>query len=292
MIQRDRLTGILDYLQDRYNYYAGQIYKTQKQIGELSISNQYYRQQFALSWLADSGIKFSAINPNLIELSVSGTIESWKKYAQSLADKYNLSASEIAPVYGTLADYMYNYRVSDLQKIQSQITLGLIQGSSSAVIGKSIGGIMDNFRYQYDRIARTEAARIMNEGTQIASIDAMNKGLDIMRMWKSAHDKDVRPRHAKMDGLLAKPDEPFKIPGGGTVMRPGAWEDAGDNIHERCTTVDVPMDETTGQPDLPRFRRGRNPVTGKNEVYEIKYFDQWAKEHGLKTNIYGQRYAA
>jgi hypothetical protein len=36
------------------------------------------------------------------------------------------------------------------------------------------------------------------------------------------------------------------------------------------------------------IRRGRNPKTGKNEVFSFKDFGEFAKDNGLKKNKYGQ----
>jgi hypothetical protein len=42
----------------------------------------------------------------------------------------------------------------------------------------------------------------------------------------------------------------------------------------------------------PKARRGRDPVTGQNQVFDYKTFEQWAREKGLKRNKYGKLYAA
>lgn len=298
MLLSNRLEKLLEYSQGQYNYYAKLINEKIIQTSSLSLSNNWYRQNYANSFMA--GISFSVLDPRIIEVSVLGTKESWKKINESIQGKY-LLVSDMAPQYGSLTESILDpFKRDVLAKIQRTMTGGFIQGLSLQKMSKSISNVMDNARWQADRIARTESSRTANEAIQLSAIDAANKGARIKRMWVSALDDRTRAKHANLDGQLADVDKPFKI-SGESVMRPGAWSSIGDNINERCRTVNTPI-LADGTPDIPRFRRGYPPITdpktgktyskaGQSQVYEMKYFDQWAKENNLKKNKYGEYYA-
>jgi len=295
MSTHNRLEKLLQYAQGQYNYYAKLINDKITQVSSLSLSNTWYRDQYVNAFMA--GISFTVLDPRIIEVSVLGTKESWKNITAALESKY-LPASSMAPQYGSLSkDLLDPFKKDTLVKIQKTMTQGFIQGYSNQKMASSIKDLMENALYQAERIARTESTRTSNEADQLSAMEASNQGANIMRMWVSALDDRTRSNHAKLDGQLAPVDKPFKD----GPMRPGAWQTVGDNINERCTTVNVVIGPD-GTPDIPAFRRGYPPVTdpktgkktsqaGKSEVYSMKYFDQWAKENNLKVNKYGEMYA-
>lgn len=295
MSTHSRLEKLLEFAQAQYNYYAKQINQSIINTSSLSLSNNWYRGQYTNAFMA--GTLLTILDPRIIEVSVLGTKKSWQAINESLQGKY-MSAGAMAPQYGSLTETILDpFRREILTDIQKTMTQGFIQGFSNAKMAKSIKGIMDNAAFQAERIARTESARTANEAIQLSSIDARNQGVNIMRMWVSSLDDRTRSNHAALDGQLAEVDKPFK----NGPMRPGTWANVGDNINERCRTVNVIIGED-GTPDLPKFRRGYPPVTdpatgksyskaGQSEVYSMTYFDQWAKDNGLKTNKWGQMYA-
>jgi len=75
-------------------------------------------------------------------------------------------------------------------------------------------------------------------------------------------------------------DEYYKI-GADRALMPGGFTRPENVINCRCTHVDI-----VGDID-PQIRRGRNPHTGENEVFEFKTYEQWAKDNGLKQDKNG-----
>lgn len=285
MIQRHRLENLFSRVFSTYKDYARRAGATVEQVSSIGIVNTFYRKQYAIGWLSDVGLSFSELDDRLVRLSVTGTVESWKKISEKLKSDILINPNKLPPQYGTLSELINNNRTRHLAKMQTTITQSFIQGHSIQRQARQIRDAMENASYQAERIARTEFTRTANTGSQLASIDAKNKGLNIMRQWVATLDESTRPRHARYDGKLAEVDGPFD----GGVMRPGAFENVGDNVNCRCTTIDVFIDEK-GEVESPRFRRGRNPQTGKNEVIKTVYFDEWASANGLKKNKYGQFY--
>ena len=95
-------------------------------------------------------------------------------------------------------------------------------------------------------------------------------------MWIATLDTKTRPQHAQLDGVKLNLDEYYKI-GADRALMPGGFNQASLNINCRCTHIDIVNDID------PQIRRGRNPITGENEVFEFKTYDQWAKDNGLKV---------
>lgn len=288
MIKYDRLNTLLREVQKSYNYYYGLSGKTIKQLSSMAMNNNFYRQQYILHWIAppEIGFSFAFLDQRVVELSVTGTAEAWKAITASLAEKY-LPPSQLAPQYGTLSKLLYDNKIEDLKKIQQTITQGLIQGLSNQKMGKSISETMDTNYWRGLRVARTESSRTMNQATQLAAIEAKNQGVDIKRIWIASLDDRTRSKHGAMDGKLAEVDQPFD----NGVMGPGQWPTAGDNINERCMTGNVVVG-ADGEIIGPKARRGRNPRTGKNEVFEWKSYEKWADDNGLKENKWGEKIAA
>jgi hypothetical protein len=85
-----------------------------------------------------------------------------------------------------------------------------------------------------------------------------------------------------MDGQRVGVDEPFTYPNGVKAFTPGTTGIAKYDINDRETVIDIIDGES------PKIRRGRNPITGENEVFSYKSFSSWAKENGLTKNKYGE----
>ena len=286
MIQYDRLNNLLKEVQQTYLIYSKQAGRLTEQISSLSMSNTYYRQQYVLTWYAPIAIQkplsFSILDRRLVELSVTGTQDAWKQISAALGKKYEKIQNYI-PQYGTLSNLIQAKDADALIKIQRAITQGFIQGDTLRKLSKDIQGVFETDKFKADRIARTEASRTANLGHDASRQDAINQGLNIQKMWVATLDERTRSSHARLDGVKKDQDEDFEIDGD-TAPFPGQFSDVGMNISCRCTTVDI-IDGVD-----PAMRRGRNPATGENEVFEFKTFDKWAEENGLAKNKYGELY--
>ena len=93
--------------------------------------------------------------------------------------------------------------------------------------------------YEAERIARTEIAAAMNEGSRDAYAQA-----DAGQEWMSVLDDKTRDGHAEMDGRVVGPGEQFEFVtvDGNTVEIDGPHDSslgAGDVVHCRCVTAPV-----------------------------------------------------
>ena len=285
MIQYDRLNKLLTDVTQTFNYYSKLAGDITSQAMTLSMQNVYYRQNYLLEWItpvAGVTFNFAPLDKRLVELSVFGTQDAWKAISKSLIEKYG-QAGIYAPDYGTLSQLLYDRKVQDLILIQREISQAFIQGKSIKQTSDAFMQIFDTIKYKADRIARTETHRTANLGAYAAGQEARSQGVDIKKMWIATLDTKTRPQHAQLDGVKLNLDEYYKI-GADRALMPGGFNQASLNINCRCTHVDIVNDID------PQIRRGRNPITGENEVFEFKTYDQWAKDNGLKQNKQGTYY--
>lgn len=282
MIQYDRLNKLLTDVTQTFNYYSKMAGDITAQAMTLSMQNVYYRQNYLLEWIAPvAGItfNFAPLDKRLVELSVFGTQDAWKAIGEKLIKKYG-QASIYAPDYGTLSQLLYDRKVQDLILIQREISQAFIQGKSIKQTSAAFMQIFDTVKYKADRIARTETHRTANLGAYAAGQEAKSQGVDLKKMWIATLDTKTRPQHQRLDGVKLEYDEYFKI-GSDKALMPGGFTQPANVINCRCTHVDI-----VGDID-PQIRRGRNPQTGQNEVFEFKTYDQWAKDNGLKQDKNG-----
>jgi SPP1 gp7 family putative phage head morphogenesis protein len=285
MIQYDRLNGLLKEVNDTYIKYSKMAGTVTSEAMSMSMSNTYYRQNYALSWVTPlTGVNFTfkKLDPRLIELSVFGTQEAWKNISKAMTEKYG-PAGIYAPKVTNLQALLYNNRTRDLYNLQRTITQAFIQGDSMKQVSKSITDLFETSKFNADRIAQTEMARTANLGNYANGQEAISQGVELKKMWMASLDGRTRPEHASLDGVTIDYNDTFNIDGDEALM-PLQFSEAGNNINCRCSVVDIVGDYK------PTIRRGRNPITGENEVFEYKDFETWAKENGLKRNKYGQLY--
>ncbi|MDD4689062.1 MAG: phage minor head protein [Eubacteriales bacterium] len=278
IIQSDRLNKLLEAVQKIYSAYYKQATGKIIDISSLAMSNMYYRQQYILSWFVPAGINMSFVflDPRLVEVAVLGTTDLWKKISKTF-DRYG-PLKNFLPQYGSLKDLLYTNKIQNLAKVQQTITQGFIQGYSNKVMANNIQGIMNNFSYQAERIARTESARTADIGARMATLDAEAQGVDIKRQWYATRDGKTRDAHITLDGQRVKPDEPF-VYAGMESMGIGQWPEIGLNANCRCAILDIVNDE---EPQLMRARKNpTDPEDKENVVMEFKSYNKWAEENGL-----------
>jgi hypothetical protein len=287
LIQYDRNIKLKKEIKDIYTFYDLKAKGLTVESGSIAMANNYYRQLYSLEWL-DAGLSFSVINPDLIKYGVTGQMDAWKNLINKSKAKYGNSS--IWPPSGTLTELFAKNRKDTILAIQRSINSGMMVGDSYTKISRAINKIIgtaskDTATGQLAkslRIARTEGNRLLNEGGYANTLEAVSQGLDMVRQWDAALDLRTRAAHGSADGQQVEVTDSF-IVDGESLMFPGDSAGSPSNvIHCRCTTLDIPRDYQ------PTVRRGRNPVTGKNEVFSYKNYDQWAKDNGLKANKYGQ----
>ena len=258
--------------------------------GRTSIANQYYRALYATQWAAPN-LPFTAIPPALIELSVTGTNEAFRNYSAALQRRFG-SAINYTPKQGTLAEAITRNGSVDLERLQRTIVNAMIEGNSFSrtasnvrdVIGREV--VKDGVRTftgskaKAVRIVRTESIRNANAGYFAQASYAESRGIDIQKQWLATLDAVTREAHSALDTTRIDVYEQFRI-GGDRALYPGSFGLAENNINCRCTTISIVEGIT------PSTRRGRNPVTGENEVFSFRSFSEWARDNGLRRNNSG-----
>ena len=285
-IQYNRLDNLKMQIYDEYAKLGKTVERLQIEAFDLSFSNQYYRTAYQLDW--SDPITFSPLDPNLVRYAMTGELEAWKAIKTAIGE-----ASNYTPVAGTLKALIAANQEKTLNAIWSQINAGLINGEGITAIAQRlrtiIGGVyngqVDGDLYKALRIAHTEGHRAQNMAELARSYEAQEQGLDVEKMWDATLDSAVRPEHARLDGKRVPIDGTWNMAGyeashpGDPSLPPSL------SINCRCHTVTVTKEYE------PKARRGRDPVTGQNQVFDYKTFEQWAKEKGLKRNKYGKLYA-
>ncbi len=263
-------------------------------IGRISMSNMYYRTQYQFEWL-EPVLKMPVLPKDLINISVFGSDKAFRSYTASMKPTIFGVGTEYMPKAGTLSSLLKKNRTVELKQIIDTITNGLVQGTSYTNMAKSIRDVIGTTLIKDGklhtsgsianamRVVTTENTRIMNDASFAAAQSAKAQGLDIKKMWLATLDSGTRPVHANLDDQVQELDKPFQS-SAGEVMRPGQFADVGNNARCRCSVVDILNNKK------PSIRRGRNPATGENEVFEYKSFKDWSKEKKIKENKYGQMY--
>ncbi len=287
MIQYNRLESLKAQIYDEYKKLGRTVERLQIEAFDLSFSNQYYRTSFQLDW-ADP-LTFSPLDPNLVRYAMTGELEAWKaiKTAIGAADNY-------VPVAGTLKGLIAANQDKAIRDIWTQVNAGLINGEGITKIARRIqnivGGVYDGKvygdLYKALRIAHTEGHRAQSMAELARGYEAREQGLVVEKMWDATLDNAVRPEHAALDGKRVPIDGTWNM-AGYEVSHPGDPSlPPSLSINCRCHSVTVTKEYE------PTARRGRDPVTGQNEVFSYKNFEDWAKEKGLKQNKYGKLYTA
>jgi len=284
MIQHDRLQKLQNEVGKVYTYYDKKAGRKVGEAGRLAMSNSFYRQQYQLSWQAP--LSFVSLNPQIVEAAVFGTPRTWqdipKQARERFALKYNKPLTAYIPQYGSLTKLLSENRRDDIDRINKAIVQGFIQGKGSKEMSRQIRDVVGHSAFKAERIMRTETTRLSAIGDEIMAYDAKDQGLEVKKMWMATLDDKTRDRHADLDGVMVDLDEEFS----GGAMRPGDFSDIGQNINCRCVLNTVVVKD--GEPIKPQTRLGRDPVTGENEAFSYRKFDEWAEEKGIRKTQSGE----
>lgn len=298
LIQFDRYGKLHADIASIYTKHSIAAGKLQAESGYLAMTNNYYRQQYTLTF-AQPELTFALLPPELLDVAILGQIEAWGDLSKRAKQRY-LSPQAWTPQAGSLTQLLVENRTKEIRQISTQINSGLISGKSYREVSKAVGEIIGTYSPTQTtgaiasaiRITRTEGTRALNAGSFANDLDAADmlasEGIKLTRTWHASLDSRTRPDHARMDGKKTAVDQPFKFPQGWTAWHPGAIRtgnsklDAAENIQCRCTVI------TTAGDFTPTLRRGKNPVTGKTEVFSYQDFNAWAESHDLTRNKYGR----
>lgn len=272
MLKYTRLEKLQIEAQKIYNEYARKANRETLSISKMVMVEMYYRKEYAMSAFTLATYQPIILDPRLIELTIMGTTEAWKDIPLYLEKQYG-SMSSFQPQYGTITKIFSDNKFDDLRKIQNAFSQIFIQGKGSAEAAKILQSIFETTKYNAQRIVQTEFTRIANAAAYAANKDAENQGIDIQKMWQAnPTTRPHRPPHMNLDGVKKKPDEYFSL-GGNKALYPGNFDGGGHNYNCHCYIID-----TIGDID-PFMRRARNPLTGKNEVFNFSDYEKWRTEN-------------
>lgn len=251
--------------------------------GKAAMSNNYYRQLYISQWVSDVG--FVALNPKLTQYAVTGQMAAWEELGRKLGD-----ASDWNPAASTLLDTIKKNRFDTLQRIRVSINTGVMSEKSYRDVARGVRDIIGVVKKgkasgqlaKALRIVRTEGTRLLNAGAYAQSLELEQQGIPAQKMWDASLDTRTRPEHGAADGQTVDIDK-FFIVGGERLMFPGdSRGSAGNIINCRCSYTTLANGVT------PEIRRGRDPVTGRTEVFSYQNYSAWAESKGLVKNAYGQ----
>ena len=267
-----RLRALQIEIRDIYNKYARKANRETLKISETSMSQIYYKKEFVMAAYTDYIPLI--LDPRLIELTVMGTEKAWKAIPESLKKRYG-DMMAFQPSYGTITEIFARHRFNDLKKIQLAITQAFIQGQSNREAVKNIMKIFDTTKSNAMKIVQTEFNRVANAGAYAANVDAANQGIDIKKMWLIQPTLNPhKPPHSILDGVKKRPKQYFKL-GGYKALYPGNFNGGSHNYNCHCSIIDIIKGVK------PTFRRVRNPLTGKQELFDFDDFPKWGKEKGF-----------
>jgi hypothetical protein len=164
-------------------------------------------------------------------------------------------------------------------KFKRIITQDLIQGKSYYQMGQDLKKVSLQSARSWDTIARTEGHRVQSEALVQSYDIAQDKGVEFERTMIATLDDRTRPQSARMDGKKADKNGYFEYPDGRLVKIPGTTGVAKWDINDReiVSAVVVGLE--------PELRRIRN-----EGVVPYRNFETWAKDNGMTSNKYGQKY--
>lgn len=285
MNRYSRLTKLSDSVLAEFRKAAVKAGRLQMNAGRVSIANNYYRQQYAV----DFGVSipsFVVLPSKVIEVSVLGTQKVWADIGAVAKAKMEAtfgSLSQYQPKYGTLTDILTKNMNAELSALKSAINQGITQGKAVGAVAKDILKIFDTTASNAERIYRTETHR-NRSNADWANYQQLNaSGVELWREIVSTLDDRTRAQSATVDGRIDKDGTGFRYPNGNKYIVPGSTGVPEYDINDRERTIQI-----IPGVDGDVMRRGKDPVTGKNEVFSYKNFDDWAKEKGLKRNRYGE----
>ena len=277
MLRYGRLDNLLTQIQREYVKVSNRVGGLIKKSSVLAMTNTYNLESYLSKWIVPD-YKFQSLDPDLIELSITGTQESWKKIKKSIRNRYNLN--RVAPQYGTLSDLLFKNRRVELTNINSAITQTFLQGKTYNQLRMDIRDQFDTSKFNAMRIAQTEGNRVANAGAYANMKELQVQGNDAKKFWIATLDTETRDRHRSLDVKYSAEnaidiDDYFKIDGH-EALHPLGFGVASLDVGCRCTTG-----TKIGDLNPAQLRRGRNPVTGKNEVFNYKDYDEYAKKYGI-----------
>ncbi len=237
-----------------------------------TFDESYLMDRYITAFFSDkigTNIKYAAPNPIVREVAVTG--DATRLTAIRDARLRRIAEGMIPPSGDTLTGILVNNLNQELTKTLRVVKQGLINGQSYVKQAEALKETFNGNAYNALRVVRTEGNRLANAGTYLNSEDLKAEGVRIRRQWVATLDGRTRDSHQALDGQYEDDNGLFHIHGL-SARYPGDFGDPTEDIHCRCTTIDVV------QGLEPTLRRGVNPVTGKSDIASYRDYDKWKKQ--------------
>jgi hypothetical protein len=157
----------------------------------------------------------------------------------------------------------------ELSSIQAAITRGIATGLGYAKTAEQMKGAFNKGFSDAIRVLLTEAGRNYTEGHLKAHDEALELGIDVVKVWDATLDGRTRDAHGALDCQEEDNQGNFRSSAGGYGPGPGLMNNAADDINERCRITDNIRGMS---PELRRIR-------GEG-VVPYKTFKQWSEPKG------------
>jgi uncharacterized protein with gpF-like domain len=131
----------------------------------------------------------------------------------------------------------------NIQKINSEVMQGILQGESMPLIAQRFTQVMDMDMTSAIRNARTTVTSAQNKGRMDMMEEARDKGVIAQKGWSAALDDRTRGWHEELNGVYVDMDEPFvnyigKDRVRSEIMYPGDPDADPANVYNcRCSLV-------------------------------------------------------
>lgn len=130
----------------------------------------------------------------------------------------------------------------DMQRIQSAVLQGVLQGESPFDVAKRLRGVAQMDYNASIRYARTMTTSAQNAGRYEAFHRAKKLGVHLTIEWQATLDNRTRHDHRLMHGQRRDVDEPFKLPSGQEILYPAdsrgnSYALQGEIWNCRCTLL-------------------------------------------------------
>jgi HK97 family phage portal protein len=124
------------------------------------------------------------------------------------------------------------------RSVASVVETGIINGLGINEISNNLGNAFAFSVARSQRIARTEATRVVNRSTAQAYSDLAAQGIQVKKQWLTAMDENVREAHQELQGQTVEANEYFTSVEG-EAFAPAEFPSAGMNVNCRCTIIPV-----------------------------------------------------
>ena len=161
-----------------------------------------------------------------------------------------------------------------LKKVNKNIVAGIIEGKSLQAVSREISKEFDTGYKKALTIVRTETLRAYEQSHTAARDKAINKGVEVQKVWMATIDGRVRDGHIRADGQRRDPDKDFNLTNPtASGPAPHMIGVAAHDINCRCRTVD----EIVGLSDQLQKRRVRDVGVVDLPNMEGAAFELWKK---------------